>query len=522
MPGDTKMRTAGGSRINLAAAAQAPSPEIRTPRLLSCLPTLPPLPPAKPGEDVLDGVKYIWVDNYESYRCNQLARLLYIPLFQTLKKICPEVDWTKLELWIGYYKSRRSKNDVASYLRKEDIEAFLDFMLKYHPVENLGDIAPVLDEEQLSMEMSEYFRRWDRLLESAPFKRQCAKMDIDKRSPANNDSGANSPLSRDASKAPYSPVAGRTYTDYGSSRATSADLPKKDRSGLEIPQDRRLLIGRLVKDNIERVTRAMISIYRTAHYVKADPPKLFRDNSTSEGEELVHIETPHPKSGIGSKSSSNQNLPESENTVNLLHREELLSRTSAIATPASLENDSSAKCGSKPLSPTEKHFSASNLAVQGGKLDEGVDYQSADGTIRLQPSVQFQQSGPSHQAHGQSEQWTSINTAVHHNSGLPHFPAHYDHIAQPKPVSPRTQAQLYTMHQYPHNHNFSHPRLLEPMSTRGFRVPPDAGIMNYLISHGTPISAETTPHIAMFTQHRREREKAEQEEAFRQHGYRQT
>ncbi|EPS44426.1 hypothetical protein H072_1612 [Dactylellina haptotyla CBS 200.50] len=525
--------SASGSRINLAAAAQALSPEIRTPRLLYPPPTLPPLPLAKPGEDVYMDIKHIWVDNGGSYRCHHLAQLLYIPLVQALKKICPEVDWTKLELWISYYKSRRSNKDIHSYLRREDVESFVDFMLKFHPVKNLGDKAKYLRTEKVELELIRYFTKWDVILAREKAKREAGKLDPDKSSPTTADSATEFPPTHSKDTPPAkllsSPDTSNEAQD--SSRATPTNTPKRGR--MELPEKLRMLMGKLVNENIERVTRSMISIYKTVHSVKGIPA-IHSTSSWARAKDVSSADLPKLKLESQTASSS-EDLQDRENIDKPQQQTNEIQPKSAAGPIRSPDSDSN-RCKSSTMSVVEKDAMKAYLAARDNETIEEVkespEFQAPLETSIPQSFNQLQLEAsrqiPDHLGRPEFRSRSAMDFPVHsHPHPHPHpsnLPPHYATIRQPKPQSPRTQAQLYHMHQHPGYYHYTQHTLPPPPSSppngpQRLQPPRDGNLMRYLISHGTPITSETMPHLAMFAQQRREREREENVGGIREFGY---
>ncbi|KAF3928484.1 hypothetical protein ABW20_dc0107226 [Dactylellina cionopaga] len=496
-----------GSRVNLVAAAQAASPEIRTPRLPQTLPTLPPLPFNNSGKDTFVNLAYLWVDG-ANYKSNGTARLLYSPLLRTLKNLCPEVDWTKLELWISFYKGRRRSRDCYSFLRREDVESFIDYMLKFHPVNKLEEKAPALDDEEFLQELNPYFRKWDFILVKETIKRDTVRRsqrqqafisDSDMASPGQGTTDT-STIKLPSPTASQSVLVG--------SRATSADLVKKEK--LELPEKRRILISKLVDEGIERVTRAMVAIYKKANDGNAVQIQESSENESSEQEEPV-ISTDIGITAIvfESKDRSNENLKDIENVVNPSQSIQTVSGTLHKSPVSSSKSrcDASSSRQSPSLSPKEKDAMKAYLAagerVSSTGLETPPEYQSSDGTIQPKACTQSQLDT--------SQQIHNSETSLFPPSSSTDALQQHAPLWQPTPVSPHTQSQLHHMHQYSNHQQPQPSRPLTSTSQPSTPLPPFGNLLNYLVSHGTPIGPDTTPHIAMFADQRREKEREERD-----------
>ncbi|KAJ6264580.1 hypothetical protein Dda_0727 [Drechslerella dactyloides] len=217
-------------------------------------PTLPPIPPSKAGRDPISSLEYLWVDKNKSYKT---AKLLYASLIRSLKQVCPEVDWCKLEQWQAHYRPRRPNRDHLSYLRKDDVETFIDFMFRYYPVDKLGDRAIVVDKVELEQKLIDYFSKWDIILAKQPVKRGAATSTA-KTIPSSSSSVISPEPAETVNSARKGSSSSTEQVGQGSSPATSTGVAKAVRP--IIPEKRRQLIGMFLKGGIERVTRAMIAI----------------------------------------------------------------------------------------------------------------------------------------------------------------------------------------------------------------------------------------------------------------------
>ncbi|EWC43562.1 hypothetical protein DRE_01449 [Drechslerella stenobrocha 248] len=532
----------GAARLNLLAVPQAGQQSEQPLRLpfrpsKHPLPSLPPIPPVKPGGDPISNLGFLWVNEEESHK---VAKLLYIPLIRGLKQICPEVDWGKLKQWTNHYKLRRRTRDYKSYLRREDVESFIDFMLKFHPVNTLGDRAPVLNEVQLETELANYFKKWDLLLAKERLRRETGFSAIN--TPPTASSDATSPGSELLSTSafgckPSSPTASQGAQD--DFRASSTDISKKMR--LEIPEKRRLLIGRISNEAIERVTRAMIAIHnmnsedtpkdgdapnsagRRATFANVitpllklkaasegnlkslknndNPPKAIETTANTEGQ--PHPESPcshSPEGGVSLRGKSSS-LPRKERDA---------MRAYLIAREESTVNDAN--------NDTPQHITRHHA------VDESQLASTGTTTHPRAASAQQLRSGPETIASGISV--TDPNTrnfAKLASMTLGRSSHQSRSIWQPTPVSPRTKAKLYDMHDYPeynsmqsilHSNSGSNPKLQH-------RIPPSAqltpaDLLKSLMDNATPIGPDTTPHLAMFAEQRREKERKEQDALMRQ------
>ncbi|KAK6338769.1 hypothetical protein TWF696_009581 [Orbilia brochopaga] len=220
------------------------------------LPSLPP--PTKPGDDAVTALGYIWINPSVSYKT---AKLLYLTLFQGLREVCPEIDWTKFEQWRACYSHRRRSGDFKSYLREDDVETFIDFMQQSFPINKFGERSSIADQLEYERRVAGYFERLDISRAKQPVKK---KEEI----PAASllplaSSGATSPEQLEISGSTHeqsSSSADQTADQGYSSSITSADSTNNPL--LIIPEKRRRVVSILVEDAIKRVTRSMLAIYR--------------------------------------------------------------------------------------------------------------------------------------------------------------------------------------------------------------------------------------------------------------------
>ncbi|KAF3935279.1 hypothetical protein ABW19_dt0204865 [Dactylella cylindrospora] len=525
--------------------SQSPTPFARPPRQPKPpLPTLPPLPAVGPGVDPLLSLGYLW-DSPERYK---VARLLYMPLFRSLKVICPEIDWTKLEQWVSHYKLRRRTRDYKAYLRREDVETFIDFMLKYHPVEKANKYAAVVDEGALHHELVQYFAKWDMILAREYKRREEQGMGVDV-AIASNSSGTSPGVPACSSFDPMQVVSSSgSLSLLRSSSATSVETPRVER--FEIPDKRRQLIRKFVNDNIERVTRALIAIHENDR--RNGMLNEFRNDHIGPTGVLLsgipHMNPvgipaglPFPTMGapVGPNidegtTSTSINNPSGIDADNASPGHGI--RRIAGDGHVSLSNtDSTSPTGgsttrekTKSLSPKEKEAMKAylqNVLAREKKLSidpeipqPGVFYQTrmmiqpsgSNSLPRWSPQLAFDSLATPHRQQqyntevwqltpGSAEQYCS---PVQYFGGL-HTPSH---------------SNLLSVAQSPQSAFQGSPSVLLPpqsvIQTPVRRRTPNP-IMGLLLQRGTPIGPETTPHIAMFAQQRREKEVGERSYFFR-------
>ncbi|KAK6344670.1 hypothetical protein TWF718_006628 [Orbilia javanica] len=508
-------------KSHMAVVAQLEALETRPPRTRhtpSALPSLPPLPPSKPGRDPLTDADFLWARYPESYRT---AHLLYQPLMQTLITFCPEVDWSKLTQWISHYKIRRRSRDFQSYLRAEDIESFIDYMLKYHPVRRLGDVAVKLDVHSLEKDLVVYFSKWDAILMKERVKREVARL-AQKQPNASISSTATIPpptTSGSNDPQPQSPPSSSSRTpDRNSPEVSPGAVVKKD-NGFELPENKRLLISKFVEDAIDRVTRAMLAIHTTMYGEKPlmmpdqyEESELQEQQLTTLGVNLQQPPSTHqPDSRVSSAEDLENKTPRSPTLEASATITQLACPSSPTGTP---ESDGSSP--SKALSPQEKEAMKNYLLAHDLIKKHAKEAgRSVDGTFSLGSSFRQRLAEVKRPHSAFCFKAPKAETVD---------PIYSPPIWQPKPVSPHTQAKIYSMHQYNvPNDNYDPPMPTESLpvyeNTNPYatfprsNVPnvanPSAPIMNYVWEYAIPIGPETTPHIAMFANQRREREREE-------------
>ncbi|KAK6519972.1 hypothetical protein TWF506_000266 [Arthrobotrys conoides] len=496
--------------------AQMTAIEIRPSRTrytTPALPSLPALPTSKPGRDPLAEVDFLWSQYPESYRT---AHLLYQPLMQTLITFCPEVDWTKLLQWINHYKLRRRSRDFRTYLRAEDIESFIDYMLKYHPVKKLGDIAKKLDAHSLEKDLVVYFSKWDAILMKERVKREVARLAQKQQSasissittlPAPVASGSNDPQ-------PQSSPSQSSHTpDCNSPQASPGTTQKKD-NGFELPEKNRFLITKFVEDAINRVTRAMLAIHTTMYGEKRRQSPDLSDELDIEKQPVTIGSCTQRPSSDNQPDSRTSSADDRENKIPLSPTSEIditFTKPVCVSSPTKSIESNSSSPSNKQLSPQEKEAMKKYLLAHDLIKKQAKEAgQSVDGTFSLSSS--FRQRLTEVKRPHSAFCFKAPKAEVADSIYTPQ-------IWQPKPVSPHTQAKIYSMHQYnvPNdNHNPPVPTAAHPgyentntyaTFPRSNATYPSFPIMNYVWEYAVPIGPETTPHIAMFANQRRERER---------------
>ncbi|TGJ74993.1 hypothetical protein EYR41_001945 [Orbilia oligospora] len=504
------------SKSHIAVTAEMAALETRPPRVrytTPVLPSLPNLPTSKPGRDALTEADFLWAQYPESYRT---AHLLYQPLMQTLITFCPEVDWTKLLQWINHYKLRRRSRDFLTYLRAEDIESFIDYMLKYHPVKNLGDIAKKLDAHSLEKDLVVYFSKWDAILMKERVKREVAR--LAKKQPSASTSSIPTLLPPVASESndpqSQSPPSHSSHTpDCNSPQASPGATLKKD-NGFELPKKKRLLITKFVEDSIDRVTRAMLAIHTTMYGEKRGQTPDQSDEPEIEKQTNIigsNIQQPSPEAEPDSRVSSPDDTENRVPTSPMSDIDITMTKPICLSSPTKSLESSSSSPSNKQLSPQEKEAMKKYLLAHDLIKKQAKEAgQSVDGTFSLSSSFRqrLTEAKRPHSAFCFKAPKTELAD-----------PIYSPPIWQPKPVSPHTQAKIYSMHQYNvTNDNYVPPLPTEPQSRhennntyatfpRSNAAYPSFPIMNYLWEYAVPIGPETTPHIAMFANQRRERER---------------
>ncbi|RVD87065.1 uncharacterized protein DFL_005312 [Arthrobotrys flagrans] len=498
----------------MAATAQLAALETRPPRIRHTPPALPTLPTSKPGRDPLTEADFLWASCPESYRT---AHLLYQPLMQTLIRFCPEFDWSRLLQWINHYKLRRRNRDFRSYLRAEDIESFIDYMLKYHPVKNSGDIAKKLDAHSLEKDLVVYFSKWDAILMEERVKRKVTRL-AQKQPSASVSSNATLPppfASGSNDPQPQSPPSPSCRTPDCNSPQAPPGIAVKD-NGFELPQKYRLLITNFVKDAIDRVTRAMLAIHTTMYGERRSPTPDIYDESELQDQPTVigtnirqSSPTNQPDSRVSSAEDTEKKSPTSPTSEAKITIKKPICPSSPTKTP---ESDNSSP-PHKTLSPQEKEAMKKYLLAHDMIKKRAKEAgQSVDGTFSFSSS--FRQRLAEVKRPHSAFCFKCPKTEA---ADLVYSPP----IWQPKPVSPHAQAKIYGMHQYnvpDDNHN--PPLPIEPQPVYENTNPyatfprsnvtyPNFPIMNYVWEYAVPIGPETTPHIAMFASQRREKERGE-------------
>ncbi|KAK6496933.1 hypothetical protein TWF481_001914 [Arthrobotrys musiformis] len=506
-------------KSHMAATAQLAALETRPPRIRPALPTLPPLPISKSGKDPLLEAGFLWARYPE---CHRTAELLYKPLWQSLATFCPEVDWSKLIQWINHYKLRRRSRDYNSYLRAEDIESFIDYMLKYHPVDKLGDVAKTLDANSLEKDLVVYFSKWDAILVKERMKRETAR--FAQRQPSGSTSSVTTlapppqaPTQSGPgdlpSKSPL-PTSIRTPPECNS-EATSPDNATKKDNGFQLPKRHRLVITKIVEDAVERTTRAMLAIYTTMHGENRSPSPNGYEPDLQEQPTLISA---NPQQQSPANREEYSRVPSVENMGNKIDTPIMpnvdLNPTKSVYSSPSTETPETDNGSppNKPLSPQEKEAMKKYLLAHDLlKRQDKAAGQSVDGpySISLAFRKRVSEAKRAHSAFGFRPRMAA--EAVD--------PIYSPPIWQPKPVSPHTQAKIYSMHQYyvpsdGFGGSFGTDQPAYEAHSPYATFPRSAGvaypsfpIMNYVWDHAVPIGPDTTPHIAMFANHRRERER---------------
>ncbi|KAK6340106.1 hypothetical protein TWF730_001877 [Orbilia blumenaviensis] len=500
-------------KANPAMTSQLAALGTRTPRIRYTPPTLPPLPISKPGRDPLLDMDYLWEHYPECYRT---AHLLYQPLIRTLIGFCPEIDWSKLTYWINHYKSRRRSRDFKSYLRVEDTESFIDYMLKYHPVKKLGDMAKVLDGPMLDGDLKVYFAKWDAILIKERARREVARLSQRQSSSSILSISTIAPPITNESKGQKQPPSAACQSAEGSSRPPSAEVVKKEER-FELPEKRRLLITKFVEEGIERVTRAMIAIHKTLYGERPIPLSDCEDSDGLEQSTLVGIPL-QPQTPAGEPDFGVPSAFDRENRVNLstvVESEVTPKKLNCLPLSSQTTETDNSSSPSKPLSPQDKEAMRQYLAAH-DKFKECIRAATkhVDGTSSQQSiTTSFQQRLSEvkrpYSAFYLKGDYVSVASTTEN-----------PRLWQPKPVSPQTQAKLHSMGQYPvAGENNAQPTYdpLHPYATlpRANNAGTAGNIMHYVFDHAIPIGIETTPHIAMFANQRREKEREDSDTKLR-------
>ncbi|KAF3913815.1 hypothetical protein ABW21_db0201372 [Orbilia brochopaga] len=396
------------------------------------------MPKVPAGADPIKALHWLWKDEVQSFKT---AKLLYVPLFPCLRNVCPEIDWTKLEQWITWYRPRRPEFDHHSYLRDDDVETFLDFMLEHFPISKLWERARVVNPAEFERKLITHFDRYD----TARAKQLTTKENKSKDEVSTTgalpvvESSAGSPERIEISGLSSS-TDGQTADPGYSSSVTSADTANVPT--LVIPENRRRVVGVITRAAVERVTRAMLAINNNLDPEDIHPSKL---------------PTSYPVNGVLQDSNGAANLRARAESGRLSKNKKR--RDHKLAMKAYLEAQD-----------------AAGADAQTEQFQLPLSYQNSDGTQFAIPNtdhlvqdIDHLQQSPARSTpastYEEAMEWPfsatphSASPVVEHveeenpqdDQTIYPLEAEYTslEIAQPTPTSSRTQAQLHYMGNYP-------------------------------------------------------------------------